>query len=141
MKTEELVAALRKCGSVGAGCDGCPFENGGAIDAEWCGDALVRAAADRLEGYVDRCKRYADEIMELRERGREVRPMPSTKDVLRALRRLKVETGSLACFGCGREHNCGIRGCAILRDAIALIEELTENRSSVMMPKEGGSHE
>lgn len=70
MKTEELVAALRKCGSVGAGCDGCPFENGGAIDAEWCGDALVRAAADRLEGYVDRCKRYADEIMELRERGR-----------------------------------------------------------------------
>ena len=70
MKTEELVAALRICGSVGAGCDGCPFENGGAIDAEWCGDALVRAAADRLEGYVDRCKRYADEIMELRERGR-----------------------------------------------------------------------
>ena len=62
--------------------------------------------------------------------------MPSTKDVLRALRRLKVETGSLACFGCGREHNCGTRGCAILRDAIALIEELTENRSSIMMPKE-----
>lgn len=62
--------------------------------------------------------------------------MPSTKDVLRALRRLKVETGSLACFGCGLEHNCGIHGCAILRDAIALIEELTENRSSIMMPKE-----
>ena len=70
MKTEELVAALRKCGSVGAGCDGCQFESGGAINAVWCGDALVRAAADRLEGYVDRCKRYADEIMELRERGR-----------------------------------------------------------------------
>ena len=70
MKTEELVAALRKCGSVGAGCDGCPFENSGAIDEDWCGDALVRAAADRLEEYVDRCKRYADEIMELRERGR-----------------------------------------------------------------------
>ena len=136
MKTEELVAALRQCGSVGAGCDGCPFENSGAIDEDWCGDALVLAAADRLEEYVDRCKRYADEIMELRERGREVRPMPSTKDLLRALRRLKVETGSLACFGCGREHNCGIHGCAILRDAIALIEELTENRSSVMMPKE-----
>ena len=70
MKTEELVADLRQCGSVGAGCDGCPFESGGAINAVWCGDALVRAAADRLEGYVDRCKRYADEIMELRERGR-----------------------------------------------------------------------
>ena len=73
MKTEELVAALRQCGSVGAGCDGCPFENSGAIDEYWCGDALVRAAADRLEEYVDRCKRYADEIMELRtqaEKGR-----------------------------------------------------------------------
>ena len=68
MKTEELVAALRKCGSIGAGCDGCPFENSGAIDEYWCGDALVLAAADRLEEYVDRCKRYADEIMELRER-------------------------------------------------------------------------
>ena len=63
MKTEELVAALRQCGSVGAGCGGCPF-----IDEDWCDDALVLAAADRLEGYVDRCKRYADEIMELRER-------------------------------------------------------------------------
>ena len=68
MKTEELVAALRQCGSVGAGGDGCPFENSGAIDGDWCGDALVLAAADRLEEYVDRCKRYADEIMELRER-------------------------------------------------------------------------
>ena len=62
--------------------------------------------------------------------------MPSTKDLLRAMRRLKVETGSLACFGCSREHNCGIHGCAILRDAIALIEELAGDRSSVMMPKE-----
>ena len=67
MKTEELVAALRQCGSVGAGCDGCPFENSGAIDEDWCGDALVLAAGDRLEEYVDRCKRYADEIMVLRE--------------------------------------------------------------------------
>lgn len=74
--------------------------------------------------------------------GIQIRTMPgkntakTVDEVLRALRRLKVETGSLACFGCGREHNCGIRGCAILRDAIALIEELTENHSSVMMPKE-----
>lgn len=70
MKTEELVAALRKCGSVGAGCDGCPFENSGAIDEDWCGDALVLAAADRLEEYVDRCARFSEEIMVLRERGR-----------------------------------------------------------------------
>lgn len=34
-----------------------------------------------------------------------------------ALRRLKVETGSLACLGCGHEHNCDIHGCAIIREA------------------------
>lgn len=39
------------------------------------------------------------------------------KDLLQALRRLKVETGSLACMGCGYEHNCGVHGCAILRKA------------------------
>ena len=27
------------------------------------------------------------------------------EDLLAALRRLKVQTGSLACLGCGREHN------------------------------------
>lgn len=37
------------------------------------------------------------------------------EDLLAALRRLKVQTGSLVCLGCGREHNCGIHGCAILR--------------------------
>ena len=70
MKTEELVAALRKCGSVGAGCDGFQFESGGDTDGVWCFDALMLAAADRLEGYVDRCARFSEEIMELRERGR-----------------------------------------------------------------------
>ena len=29
------------------------------------------------------------------------------KGLLKALRRLKVETGSLACMGCGYEHNYG----------------------------------
>lgn len=39
------------------------------------------------------------------------------KDLLQALRRLKVETGSIACMGCGHEHNCGVHGCAIIREA------------------------
>ena len=39
------------------------------------------------------------------------------KDLLQALRRLKVETGSLACLGCGHEYNCDILGCAIIREA------------------------
>ena len=37
------------------------------------------------------------------------------QELIRALNRLKVETGSLACLGCGHEHNCGIHGCAIIR--------------------------
>lgn len=49
-----------------------------------------------------------------------------TEEILTALRRLKVETGSLVCMGCGREHNCGIHGCRIMRDAADLIEKLTD---------------
>lgn len=49
-----------------------------------------------------------------------------TEDILTALRRLKVETGSLACMGCGREHDCGIHGCRIVREAAELIEKLTD---------------
>lgn len=39
-------------------------------------------------------------------------------ELVAALKRLNVETGSLACQGCGYEHNCGIHGCAILRAAV-----------------------
>lgn len=61
------------------------------------------------------------------------------EDLLAALRRLKVQTGSLACLGCGREHNCGIHGCAILREAIAFVEKkLAEDKSrSVMEYRDG----
>lgn len=38
-------------------------------------------------------------------------------ELIKALQRLKVETESFACLGCGHEHNCGIRGCAIIREA------------------------
>lgn len=41
---------------------------------------------------------------------------------LNALRRLKVQTGSLVCLGCGMEHNCSTKGCAIIRDAIEHME-------------------
>ena len=43
---------------------------------------------------------------------------------LEELKHMKVETGSFVCLGCGHEHNCSIRGCAILRDAVECIEEL-----------------
>lgn len=56
------------------------------------------------------------------------------EDLLAALRRLKVQTGSLACLGCGREHNCGIHGCAILRETIAFVEKkLAEDKSRSVM--------
>lgn len=61
------------------------------------------------------------------------------KELIDSLRRLKVQTGSLACLGCGREHNCGIHGCAILREAIAFVEKkLAEDRGrSVMEYRDG----
>lgn len=40
------------------------------------------------------------------------------KQLLDALRRMQVETGSLVCLGCGQEHNCGVHGCAIIREAV-----------------------
>ena len=44
------------------------------------------------------------------------------EEQVKALRRLKVETGSLACFGCGHNHHCSVHGCAILREAADLLE-------------------
>ena len=38
------------------------------------------------------------------------------------LRRMSVETGSLVCLDCGYEHNCGVHGCALLRQAVETIE-------------------
>lgn len=44
-------------------------------------------------------------------------------DLIKALQRLKVETGSIACLGCGHEHNCGIHGCAIIREAVHRLDD------------------
>lgn len=38
--------------------------------------------------------------------------------LIRALKQLSVETGSLACLGCGYEHRCSTQGCRIIRGAI-----------------------
>lgn len=63
----------------------------------------------------DRCGAKMDE---------EDKKAMNDKDLLQALRRLKVETGSIACLGCGHEHNCDIHGCAIIREAAERIESL-----------------
>ena len=49
-------------------------------------------------------------------------------ELIKALKNLKVQTGSLACFGCGHEHNCSTRGCAIIRVAV---EELSSSPLSI----------
>lgn len=45
---------------------------------------------------------------------------------LQALKGLCVETGSLACLGCGHEHSCSTHGCAIIRNAVEHMESLKE---------------
>ena len=62
----------------------------------------------------------------MKEDAKAAMQLPFLKD----LHRLKVETGSLACLGCGREQSCGTHGCAILREAerviLALYQDLKD---------------
>lgn len=60
-RVNSLLAELRRC--TVANCGTCKRRESSAA----C-DGLVREAADVLQEYVDRSKRYADEIMALRER-------------------------------------------------------------------------
>ena len=46
------------------------------------------------------------------------------KELIDQLRQMSVETGSLVCLGCCYEHNCGINGCAILKEAADAITDL-----------------
>ena len=61
-----------------------------------------------------------DRLRELVEADRDERQR--NKELTAQLRRMSVETGSLMCLGCGYEHNCGIHGCALLRQAVETIE-------------------
>lgn len=47
-------------------------------------------------------------------------------ELIKALRGLKVETGSLACQVCGYERNCSIHGCAIINEAVERITMLED---------------
>ena len=48
------------------------------------------------------------------------------RSLINALRRVSVETGSIACLGCGHEHNCGTCGCAIIREAADKLQAVTD---------------
>lgn len=52
------------------------------------------------------------------------------ENIVFELRKLCVETGSIACLGCGHEHNCGIHGCAIMREAADKLVELNDFSNS-----------
>ncbi len=61
------------------------------------------------------------EIQELRRENARLRENAAV--AARLIRRLKVETGSLVCLGCGEEHNCGIHGCARITKALEVLDE------------------
>lgn len=50
----------------------------------------------------------------------------SIESLADALLRAKVQTGSLACLGCGYEHNCGIHGCALIGKAVEVLRAVAE---------------
>lgn len=48
--------------------------------------------------------------------------MMKRDEIVSGLRRLKAETGSIACLGCGWEHSCGVHGCRLMREAADMLE-------------------
>lgn len=57
-------------------------------------------------------------------------------ELVTALRRMQVETGSLVCLGCGYEHGCSARGCALLREAadrISMLNDFDKSQSAKML--------
>ncbi|MBQ0037833.1 MAG: hypothetical protein KBS74_04080 [Clostridiales bacterium] len=47
--------------------------------------------------------------------------MIERKEIIRILRRMKLEHGPTVCIGCGHEHGCGVHGCAVVNEAIVAI--------------------
>lgn len=43
-------------------------------------------------------------------------------EIVSGLRQRRLETGSIACLGCGWENGCGIRGCRIMQEAADMLE-------------------
>lgn len=50
------------------------------------------------------------------------------KELIEVLDHLKVKTGSLACLGCGYEHNCRSCGCRVIRAAAERLEAYAKTR-------------
>jgi hypothetical protein len=48
------------------------------------------------------------------------------KELARMLRRLAIEKRPFACMGCGLEHGCSSRGCAVMRRAAEILGDMEE---------------
>lgn len=92
-------------------------------DLEGCKTCPIAKAFDRLAEIENILgdEYDLDRLRELVEADRDERQR--NKELTAQLRRMSVETGSLMCLGCGYEHNCGIHGCALLRQAVETIEK------------------
>lgn len=91
-----------------------------------CCDCEFRSQCDESEKVLTafvRCYKRNRLLEEKKAKADRIQAMSDKEKELTAqLRRMSVETGSLVCLGCGYEHNCGIHGCALLRQAVETIE-------------------
>lgn len=55
--------------------------------------------------------------------------MIELKELIRALRRGAMD--NLRCLGCGYEHNCGIHGCRVMKDAASRLERLQDGLNRI----------
>ena len=65
-------------------------------------------------------------------------PVMPYEELIQALNRLKVQTGSLACLGCGYEHNCSAKGCRILREAAERLGASRPAHEPLFLNRTGG---
>lgn len=61
--------------------------------------------------------------------------MMTRTELIRALKGMQAETGSLICLGCGHEHNCTTQGCAIIRAAVEELEKIYPLTTQNAVPK------
>lgn len=60
-----------------------------------------------------------------------------TKELVAALRSLKLQTGGIDCLGCGHEYNCSTSGCALIREAADRLNDFSNSQIAVLLKKNG----
>ena len=65
-------------------------------------------------------------------------PVMPYEELIQALNRLKVQTGSLACLGCGYEQSCAAKGCRILQEAVEQLSTSRPAHEPLFLNRTGG---